>query len=522
MIKNGCIIKDNVLVGMAEENAALIPEGVQVIRDYAFKSLKDPGRVLGMYLPDSLLRIGEGAFVKCYHIPDLYIPKNVEYIDEGFADHCSGMFQIRVHSENMYFSDFNGVLYNKDQTELIRCPEGYENLNNVFSENVRVIKKGAFKNCDDFEIKIPKSVEVIEEGAFENLCAENIYADKYNPCFSSVNGVLYNKNRTKLVKFPIKKRKIQNNIFSKEIQKIGRYAFEKSWIEDIVLPEGVKEIEDYAFAFCEHLKKVSLPKGLIGLGDYAFVNCQELKKINIPESVENIGRKVLYWCLSLETSSYDLFCNRNDLGFDKQSDYKKTKDFIIENDVLVKYTGKDESVIIPDGIRKIGRSAFNGSGISWVQFPESLEEIGDWAFNECDLEYIYIPDNVIKIGEHAFDENWGLRTVRLSENITEISDGLFAMCNFLYKVNIPKSVKRIGDEAFSSVTDGLKKIIIPEGVESIGKEAFYDCGELETVILPSTLKEIKDCAFGNCPNLKNIKIPANVKLGKDIFIIKEE
>lgn len=325
MIKNGCIIKDNVLVGMTEEHSALIPEGVQIIEDYAFYSLKKPEEVLGMYLPDSLLKIGEGVFVKCCNIPDLYIPKNVEYIGEGFADYCSGMFQIRVHSENMYFSDFNGVLYNKNQTELIRCPEGYENLDNAFSENVRVIKKGAFKNCDDFEINIPKSVEIIEEGAFENLWVQNIYVSEDNSYFSSVNGVLYNKDKTELIKYPIKKIKANKNIFSEEIKKIGRYAFEKSWIEDIVLPERVTEIDDYAFAFCNYLEKVSLPKGLVTLGDFAFADCQELKEINIPESVENIGRKVLYWCLSLEKSSYELFCNRNDFGFDKFSDDKKNK-----------------------------------------------------------------------------------------------------------------------------------------------------------------------------------------------------
>lgn len=520
MIKNGCIIKDNVLVGMVFGDSALIPEGVEIIGDYAFGSVKKQELICGMYLPDSLLRIGEGAFLKCWKIPDLYIPKNVEYIGEGFADKCSNMFQFRVHPENMYFSDFNGVLYNKNQTELIRCPEGYENLDNAFSENVRVIKKGAFKNCDDFEINIPKSVEIIEEGAFENLWVQNIYVSEDNSYFSSVNGVLYNKDKTELIKYPINKKKVNKNIFSEEIQKIGRYAFENTLIKDIVIPQGVKVIDDYAFAFCKNLEKVSLPKGLVTLGDFAFVNCQELKEINIPQSVENIGRKVLYWCLSLEKTSYELFCNRNDLGFDKFAEVKN--DFEIENDVLVRYTGSDKNVIIPEGVRKIGRSAFNDSEIRYVQFPETLEEIGPWVFNECDLEEVYIPDSVTKIGEHAFDENWGLRKVRLSENITEISDGLFCMCNWLYKVNIPKSVKRIGKEAFAFINDGLKEITIPEGVEIIDEKAFYDCDELKTVILPSTLKEIGDYAFEDCPNLKNIKIPANVKLGKDIFIIKEE
>ena len=79
-------------------------------------------------------------------------------------------------------------------------------------------------------------------------------------------------------------------------------------------------------------------------------------------------------------------------------------DFIIENDVLTKYTGKDTEITIPDGIVNIGDDAFRGcNALEGVILPNSVNYIGFQAFSYCEnLQHITSPESVISIGDLAF------------------------------------------------------------------------------------------------------------------------
>ncbi len=126
-------------------------------------------------------------------------------------------------------------------------------------------------------IRIPKNVKEMslhnflwyDEGP-EERCLENIEVDEQNKVYSSVDGVLFNKDKTVLLVYPNGK-------------KDKRYS----------VPAGVKEIGDYAFSQCWELNCITMPEGVTKIGDYAF-NYTNLCSVRMPDSVKEIGECIFY------------------------------------------------------------------------------------------------------------------------------------------------------------------------------------------------------------------------------------
>ena len=222
--------------------------------------------------------------------------------------------------------------------------------------------------------------------------------------------------------------------------------------------------------------------------------------------------------------------------------------FIVDDDTIYLYRGNDEHVVVPDGVKIIGREAFdssrrfyyNPSGVvvRSVTLPPSVTTIEEKAFAGCVIEKVdmpgvttigkeafarccrlmsvTIPSSVKTIGEGAFQGS-ALTSVTIQDGVTTIGKKAFAGCEYLKSVTIPSSVKTIEEEAFSECRK-LKIVTISEGVETIGKKAFSNCWVLERVEIPSSMKTIGDEAFSWCSKLKNVKVPAGTKVGHDAFI----
>ena len=126
------------------------------------------------------------------------------------------------------------------------------------------------------------------------------------------------------------------------------------------------------------------------------------------------------------------------------------KDFTIKNGALTKYKGKGGDVIIPDGVKEIGWSAFKGCNkLTSVTIPDGVIKIDICAFVGCkNLISIIIPDSVTKIGNYAFFGCTSLTSITISNNIYAIGAGAFKDCDKLTSVTILDSVTEIGDDAF--------------------------------------------------------------------------
>lgn len=192
------------------------------------------------------------------------------------------------------------------------------------------------------------------------------------------------------------------------------------------------------------------------------------------------------------------------------------------------------TIIIPDGVTKIGNYAFAECGeLTSIIIPESVESIGECAFEKCinlcsvklpngirsiekyafyyckKLSSIDIPNTVEKVGVSAFCNCDSLTSIVIPEGVKCIEKGTFEYCENLSSVTLPCSVTSIGDSAFCDCKK-LSSLNIPNSVTTIGGHAFACCTNLNTINIPNGITSIKEWTFHACENLKHIVIPNSV------------
>ena len=148
--------------------------------------------------------------------------------------------------------------------------------------------------------------------------------------------------------------------------------------------------------------------------------------------------------------------------------------------------------------------------ITTVILPDGITKIGLGAFKNCtNLTSINIPEGVTGIESNTFNGCTSLNNIVLPQSVSFIRSQAFRDCTGLTAINIPDNVTTIGNHAFRNCT-ALTAIAIPDKVTSINKCAFYDCSALTTLTLGSGLTEIQEEAFRNCTSLTDVTIPATV------------
>ncbi len=190
----------------------------------------------------------------------------------------------------------------------VKIPDTYEGL------PVTQIIATAFDDTLVVSVTFGKNIEDLGWYLFGKCpLLKEINVDNDNPYYSSVDGVLYNKMKTNLVKYPINKASKKYTIISSATN-IEYFAFYKlANLQEVIIPPSIEVIDASAFKECHSLKKVSfegnirsiyrfafdhctnlesitLPAGLVYIGEYAFANCTALQNINIPKSVEILER----------------------------------------------------------------------------------------------------------------------------------------------------------------------------------------------------------------------------------------
>ena len=147
-------------------------------------------------------------------------------------------------------------------------------------EGVTSIGSYTFANCKSLKsITIPKGVTSIGTGVFADCKGlVSINVDSANECYCSVNGNLYNKDKTELIQYSNGKTETS-----------------------FAIPDSVTRISGYAFAGCTSLSSATIPSSVTSIGYYAFDSCTSLTSVTIPESVTSIGEGAFDYCSNLKS-----------------------------------------------------------------------------------------------------------------------------------------------------------------------------------------------------------------------------
>ena len=458
-IPDGVIgIGNNAFSGCTSLETVTIPASVTYVGNSAFygcTSLKS------VTVPESVTYIGGYAFAECYSLKYADIPANVTGIGASPFYNCRSLENINTDEANKWYTTVDGVLYDKDKTELINYPAGKKDSSYVIPEGIRTIREKAFYGCLNLcELTIPDSVTEIESGAFE---CSSLISDEYGT-IKYVDGWVVGSGHTANVVLKDGTRGIAFEAFSGD-----------GIIEKVTMPDTVKYINGCAFENCTNLSEVLLSSSLENIERGAFLNCSNLADIVIPDSVISITSDAFY----------------NTALLNKQN-------------TPVKYAGKwvitaedCDKIVIKDGTKCIASYAFSRcTSLTDITIPDSVTMIGDYAFATCNsLTEIKIPNNVKSIGGCVFWFCGSLKNVTIPDSVTMIGDKAFFGCTSLTDITIPGSVTMIGNAAFSSCTS-LTDITISDGVTSIGGSAFYNCPKLLDVTIPDSVTNIGDYAFG--------------------------
>jgi len=282
------------------EGVLVIDSSIVEIEEKAFKNADN---LKGVIISEGVTKIGYEAFADSDKLESVLISSSVTTINPRAIFNCVNLKSIIVSENNPNYSSEEDVLFNKEKTILIKYPDAKPNKSYkiptsvtevehhafvgskeltglIISENVIKLGEHAIASCENLKnIIILSGLQQIDYGNFgncENL--ENIIVDETNSYYYSENGVLFNKEKTALIKYPSKK---ENTAYT--------------------IPSSVTKIEGWAFEGCANLINVSIPEGVTQINAHSFYNCSNLSSITIPSSILTVEGHAFLGCVGLES-----------------------------------------------------------------------------------------------------------------------------------------------------------------------------------------------------------------------------
>jgi len=519
------------------------------VTDIGPEAFKGCTSLTSITIPSSVTKIENYAFQNCTGLTSITIPDGVTEIGwEPFRD-CTGLAAINVNAANTEYSSEGGVLYNKDKTELIRCPQAKTGAL-IIPNSVTQIWARSFYGCAGLTaITIPYSVkndELLHYFDELNLNSQ-LNITWYNPtgkgggvgdyitltviildgvtsigdyAFSGCTGLIS-------ITIPNSVTSIGEGAFRNctgltaitipnSITSIGDCAFEDcTGLTSVNIPNSVTSIGGGAFRNCTGLTSVNIPNNVTSIRGYAFQGCTGLTNITIPSSVTSIGDLVISGCTGLTSITIDcgVFNFRNPVSnqFVFVADKYPNLTEINVNAANTEYSSEDGVLYNKDKTELI---YYPQAKTGDFTVPDSVTTVAWWygAFVDCTgLTAITIPANasitsqdyVFPDGHHQFSNDIPFSgcTNLTSITVDPANKNFKSYYGVLYNKPPFEEDYNVLLRCPQAKTGGF---VVPDNVTNIAIRAFEDCAGLTNITIPDSVTKIGWMAFRGCTNLTKV------------------
>lgn len=446
----------------------------------AFGSLSTPINVSSVFIPATVLSIGDSAFIYCDALTTVTFAENsqlksIERAAFWGSEHVHPRFK-EIKIPDSVETIGNGAFYECRDLERIALPSALQTLSSVtfynctalsevtFPASLKTIESSAFSGCRNLsEVKLPASLTAIQSSVF-HLCI-NLKTVSYDGSLeqwsriTADNDVLgYSCPSLVMSDYTAQFILVKNDFLDPppKTVTITKYTGKES---TVILPSTINswpvtKIGEDALKDNTTITSVTIPASVTEIGSNAFAGCTNLTSVTYGGDWSN---------LTIQSGNPAVQDAANEQLFDFE--------FILNNTavVVIRYKGTAADVTIPSR---------------------------------------YKDKPVTMIDHAAFHDNSAVTSVTIPDSVTSISDDAFGFCSQLTNISIPNSVTYIGFSAFNSCTS-LKSITLPSSLSTIQSYAFYNCGNLKTIRIPVSVTSIGNCAFADCPSLMTVTYPGS-------------
>ena len=337
-------------------------EGEMDSYDLGFSPFSNNNNIKSVVIENGITNISYGMFYSSSNIESVKMPETIKEID-GWAFYlCESLTEIEL-------------------------PKGLQSIGEI-----------ALASCNIKYINIPRSLTDIHERAFEDNPIIAYSVDDSHPYYcSDDNGIIFNKDKTVLIKYPAGRENASYDIPNSVID-IYNHAFYNSLnLECVNIPSSVVSLGEYAFAACVGFKEISIPDSITTIEPCSFAWCRNLEKVNLPNTIKYISNGAFQYCLSL----------------------------------------KD------------------------IKLPNSLVSIGAYAFESCEtLIDIKLPNRISKISWNLFAFCSNLESVYIPNSVDVIEEDSFYDCEKLSAIYYQGTEEDWNNIAIESSNDELNNIVI--------------------------------------------------------------